>query len=337
MEWMTWARTTARRWVGIALLLPMALAWGQASPLGADVSGGKDLPWLSRFSGSQLIGHETLDFGQGTFYATTADKPVVSEGRVSRLLYIVPLGKTAVEVHRNFEQALKQAGLTVIASGDGSGPLADAGRHWRANFSKLVFARPFAADIAPFNSEGLYLYGTLKRGGSELAVSVFTGETSVFTRDHYKAKNGQPLAAVAIQVVEPKAMQTGQVTVSADALRKGLEADGKIALYGIYFDSGKAELKAESKPQLEQMAALLKQQAALRVFIVGHTDNQGGADANVALSQQRAQAVVGALVKDYGVDAKRLAAKGVAGFAPVASNAGEEGRGRNRRVEMVVQ
>jgi outer membrane protein OmpA-like peptidoglycan-associated protein len=57
----------------------------------------------------------------------------------------------------------------------------------------------------------------------------------------------------------------------------------------------------------------------------------------VALSQQRAQAVVGALVKDYGVDAKRLAAKGVAGFAPVASNANEDGRGRNRRVEMVVQ
>jgi outer membrane protein OmpA-like peptidoglycan-associated protein len=69
--------------------------------------------------------------------------------------------------------------------------------------------------------------------------------------------------------------------------------------------SGKAELEAESKPRLEQ-------QAALRVFIGGHTDNQGGADANVALSQQLALAVVGALVKDFGIDAKRLGAKGAA-------------------------
>lgn len=73
------------------------------------------------------------------------------------------------------------------------------------------------------------------------------------------------------------------------------------------------------------------------MFIAGHTDNQGGADANVVLSQQRALAVVSALVKDFGIDAKRLEAKGVASFASVASNGSEEGRGRNWRVEMVVQ
>lgn len=322
-------------WSSCVALLWATSAFGQA--LGPDVKGGKDLPWLSRFSGSQLVGHETIEFGQGTFFPTTADKPLVGEGRVSRLLYIAPVGKTALEVQRNFEQALRNAGMTVVASGNGTGSTADIGLHWRTNYHKLVFASPFAADIPPFDGTGLYLYGTIKRGGSELAVSVLTGDASVFTRGTYKAKDGQPLAAVAIQVVEPKAMQTGQVTVSADALRKGLEADGKIALYGIYFDTGKAELKAESKPQLEQMAALLKQQAGLRVFIVGHTDNQGTVEANVALSQQRAQAVVTALSRDHGIDAKRLGAKGVASFAPVVSNAGEEGRARNRRVELVVQ
>jgi OmpA-OmpF porin, OOP family len=116
-----------------------------------------------------------------------------------------------------------------------------------------------------------------------------------------------------------------------------LQADGKIALYGLFFDTGKAEVKAESKPQLDEMAKLLQGQPALKVYIVGHTDSQGGLEANLALSQQRAQAVVAALAGAYKVDAKRLQARGVASLAPVASNANDAGRARNRRVELVIQ
>jgi outer membrane protein OmpA-like peptidoglycan-associated protein len=132
-------------------------------------------------------------------------------------------------------------------------------------------------------------------------------------------------------------MDNGMVTVDAAALAKGLQADGKIALYGIYFDSGKSELKPESKAQLDEMARLLQGSAALRVYIVGHTDNQGALDANLALSRARAQAVVDALVRSYKIDGRRLAAAGVASYAPVASNADDAGRARNRRVELVLQ
>ena len=74
-----------------------------------------------------------------------------------------------------------------------------------------------------------------------------------------------------------------------------LKAEGKIALYGLLFDTGKTELKPESKAQLDAMAELLKSQPALKAWIVGHTDNVGGFEANEKLSLARAQAVVAAL------------------------------------------
>lgn len=84
-------------------------------------------------------------------------------------------------------------------------------------------------------------------------------------------------------------------------------------------------------------AQLLQSNASLRVFVVGLTDNQGAPDGNLALSKARAQAVVDAPAKNRNVDAKRLAAAGVANYVPVASNAGDAGRVRNRRVELVLQ
>jgi outer membrane protein OmpA-like peptidoglycan-associated protein len=110
-----------------------------------------------------------------------------------------------------------------------------------------------------------------------------------------------------------------------------------VALYGIYFDTGKAELKPESRPQLDEMGKLLQAQPALKVYIVGHTDNQGSLEANLQLSQQRAQAVVAALAGTYKIDAKRLQARGVANLAPLAGNGNDAGRARNRRVELVAQ
>ena len=132
-------------------------------------------------------------------------------------------------------------------------------------------------------------------------------------------------------------MATGQVTVDAKAMAQGLQAEGKMALYGIYFDTGKSELEPESKAQLDEIAKLLQGNTALRVFIVGHTDNQGALDTNLALSRARAQAVVDALVKTYKVDGKRLGAAGLADYSPAASNGADPGRAKSRRVEMVLQ
>src|SRR2546423_380504 len=103
-------------------------------------------------------------------------------------------------------------------------------------------------------------------------------------------------------------MEDGKVVVNAETINKALAEEGKIALYGIYFDTGKAELKPESKPQLEEMARLLQKNPSLKAFIVGHTDNQGSVDMNLTLSQQRAESVIASLTQSYKIDAARLRA-----------------------------
>jgi len=120
-------------------------------------------------------------------------------------------------------------------------------------------------------------------------------------------------------------------------MANSIETTGRIALYGIYFDFNKADIKPESAPTLEQIAKLLKSMPDSRLLVVGHTDNVGGFEFNQNLSRQRAAAVVKALSTDYGIAASRLTPMGAAFIAPVATNRTEEGRAKNRRVELVEQ
>jgi outer membrane protein OmpA-like peptidoglycan-associated protein len=137
-----------------------------------------------------------------------------------------------------------------------------------------------------------------------------------------------------LTIIEKQAMAQ-EVVITAEAMGNDLNAGGRVAIYGIYFDTGKADLKPESDPALAEMAKLLKQHPALKVFIVGHTDMVGDAAMNVKLSQARAQSVAAALSAKYGIAAARLAPFGSGPYSPVASNKTDEGRAKNRRVELV--
>jgi OmpA-OmpF porin, OOP family len=136
-------------------------------------------------------------------------------------------------------------------------------------------------------------------------------------------------------IVESKAMEQ-DVTANAGALSQSIAATGKAAVYGIYFDTGKSVVKPESNPTLDEIVKLLMLNAQLRLYVVGHTDNVGALDANLKLSADRADAVVKAIA-GRGVDAKRLKPAGVGPYSPETSNATEEGRAKNRRVELVKQ
>lgn len=125
------------------------------------------------------------------------------------------------------------------------------------------------------------------------------------------------------------------VVVTADEIKKGLNEDGKMAFYGIYFDTDKATIKPESAETLKEMASYLKANPTQKVFIVGHTDNTGDFQHNLTLSKQRAAAVVNELVSKYAVPATQVTADGVGSLSPVATNKSDDGKARNRRVEMV--
>jgi outer membrane protein OmpA-like peptidoglycan-associated protein len=132
-------------------------------------------------------------------------------------------------------------------------------------------------------------------------------------------------------------METKMVTVDASTMAKDIAATGHVALYGILFDTDKTEIKPESGATIGEIAKLLAQQPTVRLYVVGHTDNVGGYDYNVGLSQRRAVAVVQELTGKHGVQAGRLKPAGTGPLAPVAPNETEDGRARNRRVELVRQ
>ena len=138
-----------------------------------------------------------------------------------------------------------------------------------------------------------------------------------------------------IRIVERQAMQQ-QVTANAEAMQAGLTQNGHAEVPGILFDFNKADIKPESDAALQEVAKLLKANPVMRVWVVGHTDYIGTTEANVTLSNARAAAVVKALTQKYGIEGKRLAPYGVGPYAPVAANLSEEGRAKNRRVELVI-
>jgi OOP family OmpA-OmpF porin len=136
-------------------------------------------------------------------------------------------------------------------------------------------------------------------------------------------------------IVTEKEMKQ-EVTADASSLSEEISKSGHVAVYGIHFDTGKATILPDSENALGEIVKLLQQNADLQLKVEGHTDNQGNATANQALSERRAQAVV-AWLTAHGVQATRLSAKGLGQSKPVADNGSEEGRGKNRRVELVKQ
>ncbi len=137
-----------------------------------------------------------------------------------------------------------------------------------------------------------------------------------------------------IRVLEKGAMKQ-HVVADATALSNDIRAKGHVAVYDIHFDTGKAVVKPDSKPALDEVAKLLKGDPGLKLWVVGHTDWVGKVEDNMRLSQARGEAVVAELVNAYGINAARLKGFGVGPLAPVAGNDDDAGRAKNRRVDLV--
>jgi OmpA-OmpF porin, OOP family len=195
--------------------------------------------------------------------------------------------------------------------------------------SGLQIARNYANAAKKIGGQLIYEYddgGTeyavlkLSKNGVETWAMIGAGGNGMYT----------------INIIEKEAMNQ-DVIADANSMASSIKETGKVAIYGIYFDTGKSVLKPESKLTLEEISKLLKADPNLKLYVVGHTDNTGMFDANIKLSMDRAIAVVNALVSQYSVNAARLKAFGDGPTSPVASNDKEEGKALNRRVELVKQ
>ena len=141
-----------------------------------------------------------------------------------------------------------------------------------------------------------------------------------------------PTQSLKLTVIEVEAM--AQV-ISANAMLDALNKDGFIALY-INFDTGKSDLKGDGQATVKEIVAMLKAAPNLKISIEGHTDNVGTAASNQKLSESRAKAVMDAIANG-GIAGNRLGSKGLGQTAPIADNRTEDGRAKNRRVELVKQ
>jgi len=133
-------------------------------------------------------------------------------------------------------------------------------------------------------------------------------------------------------VVRSKEMEQ-QMVASAESMEADIAKGGYCSIYGIHFDTGKAAILPDSEPCLNEVAKLLTKNPSWRMQIEGHTDNIGAKDANLKLSQARADAVCAWLVA-RSVERSRLVAKGFGDSKPVAANTSDESRAKNRRVDL---
>jgi outer membrane protein OmpA-like peptidoglycan-associated protein len=282
-----------------------------------DVAGSRDYPGIGRFAGSVITGYSVKDFDAVRLQAAPFKDGKATdarrlEGRATRIAYRTGPGPSMLEVSRNFENQLAKAGFETLLA-------CDADPCGGIPFSENVDALPIPMMwVDGFDYR--YYAGRKSEGGRDTYAAVLVSKNN----DNVTAQ----LTVVVTGALENK-------MVDAAAMAKGLGDKGHIALYGIYFDTDKAVLKPESRPTLDEIAKLLTSQPKLNVFIVGHTDSQGAFDYNMNLSRQRAEAVAAALVQSYRIDKARLRSAGVGYLAPVGSNATDDGRALNRRVELV--
>ena len=195
--------------------------------------------------------------------------------------------------------------------------------------SALQVIRNYQNAIKAIGGEVVYERLPREGDGGETTLKVATGGKEVWVRLEPGIFSA-PTQSYKIWVVEVAQMQQ---VVSANKLLDELNKNGFIALY-INFDTGKWDLKADGTATVAEIVKMLKSAPALKIAIEGHTDNVGLAGANKVLSEKRAQSVMAAVVAG-GIDPKRLSSAGFGSERPVADNRGEEGRAKNRRVELV--
>jgi outer membrane protein OmpA-like peptidoglycan-associated protein len=279
---------------------------------------------ISPYKGSEKIYDDNIGF-ETMYYLAEEQSAKSIDGDINRRFYKAPQKVSPYEIVKNYEQAIKSKGGQVIHLSKNAYRHFDKKTGERVWFMRKLFNHAYVAHqtwayLQLFNEANHYVVGKVSSGGSDIYINV--ASASVDGTTYYEV-----VTAVA------KPMDMNNVTLNV--LNEGIAANGKVAVYDIYFDSGKYEIKHESASALKTIAAYLKENPDKMFIVVGHTDSDGSFNANIKLSEQRADAVVKELVSKHAVDPKQVSSYGVGSVSPVTSNSTEDGKARNRRVELV--
>jgi outer membrane protein OmpA-like peptidoglycan-associated protein len=222
------------------------------------------------------------DFSAAEMPRTKNEKGHQVEGEFESTVYRCPSSKSPLELGRNTEAALKNAGFNILYTDVYAG----GARFWM----------------------------TAQKGGLWVKLHVVSD-------------------AYGLTVVKEKQMEQA-MTANADGWAQQINQSGRVSLYGINFDTGKSTIRPDSEAALNEVVKLLQGNPSWAMMVAGHTDNVGTRATNLALSRQRAQSVISWL-SAHSVEEARLVPAGFGDTRPIAENNDEEGRQKNRRVDLV--
>jgi outer membrane protein OmpA-like peptidoglycan-associated protein len=270
---------------------------------GAHVKGTKEHPLIKLYPQARVDVYSEKQFDSielVTGLDTSSGKPVIKaeefEGRVIKYSYEHKPEVSALEILRQYEGALTKAGFVKL--------LAD--RTKKLPSHQLLSGDTFGAF-------------RLDRDGKTVVVNLWANDNP----------NG---ASSYLTIVETGTLEQ-KLGANAEGFYKAISEKGHVAVYGINFDTGKASIRSDSEEVLGEVRQLFAQHGNLKLKVEGHTDNVGAPEDNRKLSQARAEAVV-AWLTQRGIKPDSLTASGFGDTKPVADNASEEGRAKNRRVEL---
>ena len=280
-----------------------------------DTKGSKDSSLLKRYEGSLIVAYEHKSFAEFTlplsqleqveekrdnrnnhYYEPKSKKDL--EGEYTRLVYLMPEKRSPLEVLRNYQDEIKSQGGNILfeckAAGCGGDPQRSS-QGGGGHMSLAIYLYPEERITEPFGSNGYcamaehitdqrYTAAELPASSAHVSVLTYT-IVAPDQNDACKAFNARTMTVV--DIVAATAREQKMVTVQAGEMAKAIVSAGRVALYGIYFDFNKAEMQPESDPTLEQIAKLLQESSALKLLVVGHTDNVGNFAFNMDLSQRR--------------------------------------------------
>jgi flagellar motor protein MotB len=264
-----------------------------ASAQQSDLPGSEDHSIVSRYEGSFIDGYEVKEFDEFVLplgpavwndaREKVAEQREILEGRITRILYRGPDERSSLEILRNYQTALEGARFEILYS---------CGSDCGNNFVTLLYGpmemriRDSSSSASAFDipQDVRYLAARLEDGERVVHVSLLTAFDNGFGK-----LSKRPVTL--LEVIESKSMDIDMVTVDAEAIGKGIDANGHMAIYGILFDTDSADINPESAPILAEIAKLLQARPSLNILVVGHTDNQGAYEYNMNLSGRRAGAV----------------------------------------------
>lgn len=336
------ARYFARWLIAMAVV---GATWAQAG----DAPGTADPPGVKRFEGAEIFFQSRADFDALRLALSKIEwsgaeakvKPYSArevEGRRTTSYYRLPAGVSVLEALRNYEEEARSAGFEILHSGIGEA-IETVG--YNNQIAREIYGMKGTYGTPEEKAQWPFQHTDEAKAGYFAAQSAVDGAAGRFLSGYFVVNTHDrwldlPVGTVLarIDLIETKARAQRMVLVKSDEMAEAIGRNGRIALYGIEFAHDSATIEASAQPLLEEIVKLMSERPQLSILVVGHTDTSGSFEYNRGLSQRRAEAVAARLTA-MGVARGRLFPVGVGFAAPVATNTDEEGRARNRRVELV--